>query len=174
MIPAAVDLEELLAYDRWANGETAASVAAAGDASPRALAVLGHIAGAEWLWWTRVERVPPRLAVWPTLSSDACVSELRSVGEAWESYVSRIGVTGLSTLVAYTNSRGEAWTSTVQEILLHVVFHSAYHRGQIATAVRLSGHEPAYTDYIHAVRRGLLTEGRKSDGGGGGGGGGSA
>ena len=57
----------------------------------------------------------------------------------------------------YTNSRGEAWTSTVEEILTHVVIHSAYHRGQIASDVRASGGVPAYTDYIHAVRQ-RLTE----------------
>jgi uncharacterized damage-inducible protein DinB len=34
--------------------------------------------------------------------------------------------------------------------------HSGYHRGQIAAAVRESGGEPAYTDYIHAVRQGLI------------------
>jgi len=34
--------------------------------------------------------------------------------------------------------------------------HSTYHRGQIASAVREAGGAPAYTDYIHAVRQGLI------------------
>jgi uncharacterized damage-inducible protein DinB len=44
----------------------------------------------------------------------------------------------------------------VEEILTHVVIHSAYHRGQIASDVRAAGGVPAYTDYIHAVRQGLI------------------
>jgi uncharacterized damage-inducible protein DinB len=44
----------------------------------------------------------------------------------------------------------------VEEILTHLVIHSAYHRGQIASDLRAAGQEPAYTDYIHAVRQGLL------------------
>ena len=42
------------------------------------------------------------------------------------------------------------------DILTHVTMHGAYHRAQIAAAVRESGGEPAYTDFIHAARQGLL------------------
>jgi uncharacterized damage-inducible protein DinB len=40
----------------------------------------------------------------------------------------------------------------VDDIATHVVFHSHYHRGQIASLVRAAGHTPAYTDFIHAIR----------------------
>ena len=63
---------------------------------------------------------------------------------------------GLRDGVAYRNSKGEFWTSTVGDILTHVVLHASYHRGQIAAAVRQAGGEPAYTDFIHAVRLGLI------------------
>jgi uncharacterized damage-inducible protein DinB len=44
----------------------------------------------------------------------------------------------------------------VEDVLTHVLFHSAYHRGQIALQMRASGAEPAYTDFIHAVRKGFV------------------
>jgi uncharacterized damage-inducible protein DinB len=37
-----------------------------------------------------------------------------------------------------------------------VLFHSAYHRGQIASQMRAAGFTPAYTDFIHAVREGFI------------------
>jgi uncharacterized damage-inducible protein DinB len=37
-----------------------------------------------------------------------------------------------------------------------VLLHSAYHRGQIASFMRASGDTPAYTDFILAVRQGLI------------------
>jgi uncharacterized damage-inducible protein DinB len=43
-------------------------------------------------------------------------------------------------------------------VLTHVVMHSAYHRGQIATHMRASGQTPAYTDFIHGVRQGLIKQ----------------
>ena len=42
------------------------------------------------------------------------------------------------------------------DILSHVVLHASYHRGQIASAMREAGGTPAYTDFIHAVRSGLI------------------
>jgi uncharacterized damage-inducible protein DinB len=46
--------------------------------------------------------------------------------------------------------------SAVQDVLTHVVLHSAYHRGQIASLMRAGGAVPAYTDFIHAVRQGFV------------------
>ena len=56
----------------------------------------------------------------------------------------------------YKNSKGEAWTSSVLDVLTHVVMHSAYHRGQIASVMRAGGGTPAYTDFIHAARQRLI------------------
>jgi uncharacterized damage-inducible protein DinB len=58
--------------------------------------------------------------------------------------------------VEYRNSKGEPWSSRVEDMLTHVLFHSAYHRGQIALQMRAAGNEPAYTDFIHAVRNGFV------------------
>jgi len=44
----------------------------------------------------------------------------------------------------------------VGDVLTHVVTHSGYHRGQIASAIRSDGGTPAYTDFIHAARQGLI------------------
>jgi uncharacterized damage-inducible protein DinB len=41
-------------------------------------------------------------------------------------------------------------------VSLHIAFHGVYHRGQIAALVRQHGGEPAYTDFIRAVRTGAV------------------
>jgi uncharacterized damage-inducible protein DinB len=74
----------------------------------------------------------------------------------WTDYLAGLHEADLAEGVGYRNSRGEFWVSTVDDILTHVVVHSAYHRGQIASAVREAGGEPAYTDFIHAARQGLV------------------
>ena len=77
---------------------------------------------------------------------------------AWDKYLKELRPEGLSRAVTYRNSKGEQWTNTVEDILMHVVIHSAYHRGQIATDMRANGLEPAYTDFIHGVRQRLVSE----------------
>jgi len=45
-----------------------------------------------------------------------------------------------------------AFRSRVEDILLHVVLHGCYHRGQVAIALREAGAEPSATDFIAFVR----------------------
>jgi len=152
-------INELMGYDTWANRESAVSLIRASMTPERAGAWLAHIAGAEWLWWARIKNEQPRFAVWPTLPPDRCDREFAELGERWRGYLDGAKAAELERSVSYTNSKGEAWSSRVGDILFHLVIHSAHHRGQIAAAVRAAGGEPAYTDYIHAVRTGVLVPG---------------
>lgn len=116
---------------------------------------MGHIIGAELLWLSRMEGDTSPLAAWPDLTLEECEVLLAGLSHRLVRSLPD-EVEALSRAVAYTNSKGEPWTSTVEEILNHVVIHSAYHRGQIASDMRSAGQEPAYTDFIHAVRQGLV------------------
>jgi len=147
-------LRRLFSYDAWANRETLESLEAAGDTPPgRALRLAAHVLGTEWLWRSRIRGEPRPMAVWPELSLPECAREAAKLSEAWRTDLSAATPEELARPVAYVNSKGEPWESSVEDILIHVVLHSAYHRGQVAAEVRASGFEPAYTDYIHAVRQ---------------------
>ena len=148
-------LERLLRYDVWANGETLESIRPP-PAPSKSLTWMAHIVGSECLWLARLRNETSPLAVWPDLTVDQCAERLAELGEAWERYVRELSSPELEASVTYTNSKGERWSSTVEEILTHVTIHSAYHRGQIASDVRASGGIPAYTDYIHAARHRLV------------------
>ena len=58
----------------------------------------------------------------------------------------------LPRMIRYTNSTGQEFHTTVEDILLHVCMHGCYHRGQIAARLRAVGAEPLPTDYIAFVR----------------------
>lgn len=142
-------LERLLRYDVWANRETLQSLHQ-GIVPARSLRWMAHIIGAEFLWLDRIDGHPASLPVWPNLTLDQCAERL---GQLSGLLPRAARADQLTRAVRYTNSKGEPWTSSVEEILTHVTVHSAYHRGQIASDVREAGEEPAYTDYIHAVRQ---------------------
>jgi uncharacterized damage-inducible protein DinB len=143
-------------YDGWANREMLASLRAAKNAPTNAIAVFGHVLGAGRLWLDRVASAGGPVQVWPSLSLDECEHELEALARSWHALLSRLGPAKLAEPVSYVNSKGEAWTSTVLDILQHVVLHGAYHRGQIAAAIRAGGDVPPYTDYIHCVRQGFV------------------
>lgn len=148
-------LGRLIRYDIWANRETLRAMPEAAS-PPKSLSWLGHIIGADYLWLARLGREPAALPVWPALSLEDCAERLDQLSPQLLMVSEQLTPERLDENVAYTNSKGEPWTSTVEEILTHLVIHSAYHRGQIAADLRAAGHAPAYTDYIHAVRQGLI------------------
>jgi uncharacterized damage-inducible protein DinB len=145
----------LLRYDAWANAETLGSLRA-GEAPAKAVRWMGHIVGSGALWLARLRQEPPAMAVWPDLDLEGCAAGIERLADGWPRYLQALSPADLEEGVGYRNTRGEYWTSSVGDILTHVAMHGAYHRAQIAAAVRESGQEPAYTDFIHAVRQGLV------------------
>ena len=149
-------LKRLFDYDAWANREALSVLREAPGPPDRALRFLAHIAGAEGLWLARLRQEKPMLAVWPELRLPECEAALADLASGWSAYLDALDEAGVGSRVSYVNSKGEPWTSQVSDVLTHVVIHSAYHRGQVASEMRSAGHTPAYTDYIHCVRQGLL------------------
>ena len=150
------DFPRLFAYDAWANGESHASLARMADPPAQGVRWLAHVGGAQQIWWERIHAAPQSLPVWPDLSLGEAAALLDTMAERWAALFAAADDAALARDVAYTNSKGEPFRDRVGNILLHVVLHGMHHRGQIAAAVRAGGGEPAYTDFIHAVRTGRV------------------
>ena len=146
---------QLASYDRWANLEVIDGIRAGATPVARPKKLMAHIVAAEQLWLARLERRQAPLPVWPELTLDQCEEQVAELAGSWEKYLAAEPDL-LETKVPYTNSKGEFYESLVRDILTHVFMHSAYHRGQIASDMREAGNVPAYTDFIHGVRQGLV------------------
>ena len=158
----AKDFLRMFDYDSWANRECIAAIrAAASSVSPDMIGRVAHILSAQKLWLQRILNQPQGMPVWPTATIEDCVTLADEMTLAWRNYLNTLSQQTLSrqpldTNIKYRNSKGEPWSSRVDDILTHVLFHSAYHRGQIALLTRASGLAPASTDFIHAVRAGFI------------------
>ena len=148
-------LERLFAYDAWANVESLAAARAAG-APPAAVRLIAHVAAAERLWKSRLDGDGQTIIVWPEWTADECARALEGLARGWGEYVSSLAPTDEARSVGDVNSKGERWDTSVDDILAHVLFHSSYHRGQVAYVLRAGGVHPPYTDYVHCVRNGLI------------------
>lgn len=154
------DFLRMFTYDDWANRQCLAAMRSAGAASAEAVGRIAHILAAQRLWLERILKQPTTMPVWPSSTIDDCLTLADEMSVAWQSYLARVANQfapgSLDDVVEYRNSKGEPWSSRVEDILMHVLFHSAYHRGQIALQMRASDAEPANTDFIHAVRQGFV------------------
>ena len=149
-------LRRQFAYDEWANREVLTAIRAAGGSNQRSLQLMSHILAAERIWLDRLKKQPPSIPVWPAPDLEQCEAQAAELGGSWLEFLDLITAGDVSQTISYKNSKGEAWTSTIVDVLTHVVMHSAYHRGQIASHMRANGQTPAYTDFIHGVRHGLV------------------
>ena len=147
---------KMLAYDRWANRETLLAMHKAGVPEAKVVRLMAHALSAEKLWLERLQSQPQSLPVWPAATIEECVGLLDAVADSWHAYLNQLSPEAFDGQVEYRNSKGELWSSQVEDVLTHVFLHSAYHRGQIALQMRSDGVEPAYTDFIHAVRKGFV------------------
>jgi uncharacterized damage-inducible protein DinB len=144
----------LFVYDAWANREVINTLKASASAPAPAVRLLNHIFSAQKLWIERLTRQPQSQPVWPDASLAQCEELAVQMPQAWEHYFASHDETQLAGICSYTNSKGEHYESSVGDILMHVVFHSTYHRGQIASRMRDAGLSPAYTDFIQGARSG--------------------
>ncbi len=160
----ATDFQRMFAYDSWANRECLAAIRAAGSNSADCVGRMAHILSAEKLWLECIQKRSQSMPEWPSSTIDDCVRLAEEMASAWRDYLTELDAqlgaqapgASLENKLEHRNSKGEPWSSRLEDILTHVLFHSAYHRGQIALQMRASGVTPASTDFIHAVRQGFV------------------
>lgn len=141
---------ELLEYNRSMNEQAAIRLNETTWPEPEPLyRLMNHILTAHHIWNQRLIGQVPKFAVWDDVPREA----LLSLNEQ-NTHQSRTLLAQLPLVrsVSYTNSKGEAFTNSVQDIVYHIVNHSNYHRAQIATEVRRQGGTPLTTDYIFYKR----------------------
>ncbi len=145
-------LPQLFEYLKWADEAVHASLVAAVNPPAHTLDLFAHVIGAEHVWLSRIRGEKPEVAVWPALSLSQCADLARRNANEFLDLLESVDETALESGITYLNSAGVQFTSTLRDILIHVALHGAYHRGQIAAAVRAGGDTPASTDYIAFVR----------------------
>jgi uncharacterized damage-inducible protein DinB len=150
-------LKKLFTYDDWANREVIRALQELPHSPLKAVRLMGHIVAVEYLWLSRLKQEPSPV-VWPEWTIAEIASQQHEVNAAIFEYLASLAGERLLDEVGYANSKGERWTNTVADILMHTTMHSAYHRGQIALVLREAGIAPPYTDFIQAVRAHNIAE----------------
>lgn len=153
------ELQELYAFNRWANSRMRAAVAKLPEAQltrdmknsfPSVQDTVLHIMTSEWIW----------LARWLGSSPSAMPSEwrdytLEQISREWEAietgqgnFLAGLGAGELDRIVEYRNLKGELHRNPLWQLMRHMVNHSTYHRGQVTTMLRQLGHDAVSTDLV--------------------------
>ena len=149
----------LYQYNSWANERAlnAASRLAPADFTRDLTSsyssirdTLTHIVWAEWIWLQRWTGVSPTMVFSPADFPSTTILRERLQAVAAERFALLERLTGdeLQRVVEYANLKGEILRYPLWEQLYHVVNHSMYHRGQIASMLRQVGAVAEAGDFL--------------------------
>jgi uncharacterized damage-inducible protein DinB len=159
--PGAINMEEpinlrkLFDYDYWANCETLASLRTVPSGSDKPRKAFSHVIAAQQIWLSRFDNpAPPSAQPWPGLTLEECSSAIEDLRRRWNEIVDKLIPREAAGDLIYRTLKGAEYRTPIEDVLMHVVLHSAYHRGQVSAAVREAGGKPANTDYVVYLRTG--------------------
>lgn len=139
-------LHEYAAYDRWANTCFLERLAEESDdrldahapsSFPSLRKTLLHIRDAECAWAQRLLGEP---VTWPAQEGIA-ISTLLPHSQRLHDLVLSMGDEALTSERSYRDLKGNEHSSVVWRMLMHCYNHSAQHRGQLITQMRMLGLE---------------------------------
>lgn len=108
---------------------------------------MGHVLAAQYLWLHRIKGLPaPDVKLWGDYTLDRLLQMAEDVGKKWIEFVEVTD--NFDRELTYRNYTNDPYTNNVENIMIHLVNHSSYHRAQVAMLMRQKGYEPINTDFI--------------------------
>jgi uncharacterized damage-inducible protein DinB len=157
------DLQELYAYNAWANEQVIQSITGISSevfeqdlkSSHRSIrGTVAHIASAEWIWLRRWKGSSPRqlLSEGEFTTVGKAVARWKEIEIELADFTRQLKESDLERVFSYTTTEGKEFSNILWQAMQHLVNHSSYHRGQIAALLRQTGQTPQSTDLIKYYR----------------------
>jgi uncharacterized damage-inducible protein DinB len=143
--------KKLFAFDKWATSRSLEFLSA--YPNQKALTAISHVLLAQKIWLLRLHNEDSSsVPTYEDRSIESCSAMAGEIQNGYLDFLNGIQETDLGRLISYKNTKGVEFQTSIRDILMHVAFHSVYHRGQAASFVRDDGGAPLNTDYITFTR----------------------
>lgn len=138
---------KLYNYNYWSNKRVLGAIEKQKVNDPKILQLMGHVLAAQYLWLHRIKGLPaPDVKLWGDYSFERLNDMAEDVGKKWIEFVEVTD--NFDRELTYKNYTNDPYTNNVENIMIHLVNHSSYHRAQVAMLLRQKGFEPINTDFI--------------------------
>ncbi len=138
---------KLYQYNAWANKRVLHCLQRQQIDNEKVFSLVGHIVAAQFLWLHRIQGLPPAdVKLWGAYKLAELDAMAREADQKWIEFVEKTD--DFDRELVYQNYVGDPYTNNVEMIMMHLVNHATYHRGQVALLLRQNGFEPINTDFI--------------------------
>jgi uncharacterized damage-inducible protein DinB len=120
--------------------------------SGKAVELLSHIVIAEDTWYKRITNEVYENKFWNLLSFEECKKMIVQTNLNFIKYIRSLPEMDFQKKIAYKNSKGVDFTTSLEDIFTHIALHGMYHRGQIMLLMRNNGKDVVTTDYAMFIR----------------------
>jgi uncharacterized damage-inducible protein DinB len=122
-------------FEKWANQLVFEAIEKADEPDPRVFELITHIIVSQHIWLKKILNDNPSYKSWEVLS----IEKLKVLNEQnhseWLAYLN--GQRGDETEVYLNfNLFGTASKISVEDLIVHLINHSSYHRGQIISKLK--------------------------------------
>ncbi|MEI9919469.1 MAG: DinB family protein [Bacteroidota bacterium] len=139
--------QKLYHYNEWANRRVLGAIERQNVTTEKILSIFSHQLSANFLWLHRIKGLPPPdLELWKTYPVERLRAMVDDGSKQWIEFVE--STDNFNRILKYKNYVGEYYETNVEHIMMHLVNHGTYHRGQVALLLRQNGFEPINTDFI--------------------------
>ncbi|MFZ6000881.1 MAG: DinB family protein [Bacteroidota bacterium] len=138
---------KLYKYNEWANLRVLGAIEKQNVQDEKVLSLFSHLLAAQFLWLHRIKGLPPPdVQLWKTYSVEQIRKMVVDGAAQWNQFIADTG--DFNRIMKYKNYVGDYYENNVEHVMMHLVNHGTYHRGQIALLLRQKGFEPINTDFI--------------------------
>jgi uncharacterized damage-inducible protein DinB len=151
-------LQQMFEYVRWADNQmlaAARSVPDEGYYKEQGISIgsihklLVHCMAVEWLWLSRWRNETPARVEnqddYP--NRDSVLQRWPLVHSAITDFLGTQTPKSLARDVQYRNLKGELFSLPLADLMLHLIDHATYHRGQLNTMIKKAGGQTANVSY---------------------------
>lgn len=136
--------------DQWAFSQLVDNLKLhenSGDAEPRKLAY--HILMAYDLWYRRILGGDlSGLKMGGDMPLNEIEQYAHSVYDKWTEAMREGKIEDFEKVISYTDLMGNQQSNSIEDVIIQITHHSAYHRGQIQTRLKQAGVAPVKNDLI--------------------------
>ncbi len=138
---------KLYSYNVWANKKVINCLVAQRVEDEKILTLMSHTISALFIWLARIKgNSPAAYPLWKQYTLKELEIMSHEIGHQWLDFINEHS--DFSRELVYTNYVGDPYRNKVENIMIHLVNHSTYHRAQIALLLRQKGLAPVNTDFI--------------------------
>ncbi|RTE07103.1 DinB family protein [Paenibacillus whitsoniae] len=147
-------IKSMMNHLYWADGRILDALEDSKTRNKDLLKLARHVAVAERVWLSRLQgKGSAQYSLWEEAEDLTAIRTMfEENAEQYRTYIEELQEAELDEMIDYSNQSGVPFRTSVRDILLQVLLHGQYHRGQINRALRIESAEPVQVDYITFAR----------------------